>query len=141
MPLKQMLKIRTKYLMLVSLRENFEIPTVLSKSREEKDIDLTELSATQTEYYVENPRIADPLLMETVGDVRDSGSSAKRIFAYLRERTDTVVRLHEVRSHEKTLSDVTNLLQAIRNKRCGNVSDSKCPEYVLREFVDQQNGN
>lgn len=49
------------------------------------------LSPELWEYYAENRRIQDPLVLQAVGDMRQSGSSAKGILAYLRKRTGTLL--------------------------------------------------
>ncbi|OWY99443.1 hypothetical protein PHMEG_00029551 [Phytophthora megakarya] len=65
-----------------------------------------------------------------------SGSSAKGILAYLRKRT--VLLFHR---EEATLRDVHNMLQALRGERRGDTTDAARTEYVLREFIHQEEGN
>ncbi|KAE8997726.1 hypothetical protein PR001_g19508 [Phytophthora rubi] len=89
------------------------------------------LSPELWEYYAENRRIQDPLVLQAVGDMRQSGSSAKGILAYLRKRT----------GKKTALRDVHNMLQAIRSERRGDTTDATRTEYVLREFVSQEKGN
>ncbi|KAG6973166.1 hypothetical protein JG687_00001061 [Phytophthora cactorum] len=56
--------------------------------------------------------------------MRESGSNAKGILAYLRKRTE----------EKKCLRDVHNMLQTIRSDKRGDTSDATHAEYVLCDF-------
>ncbi|KAG6972760.1 hypothetical protein JG688_00003845 [Phytophthora aleatoria] len=63
--------------------------------------------------------------------MRESGSNAKGILAYLRKRTE----------EKKCLRDVHNMLQTIRSDKRGDTSDATRAEYVLCDFFSQEEGN
>jgi len=89
------------------------------------------LSRELWEYYVKNRRIQDPIILQPFGDMRESGSSAKGIFMYLRKRAGTagslsVIEIHDfsnvwfaVPDEETTLQDVHNTLLHVRSGRRG----------------------
>ncbi|POM62808.1 hypothetical protein PHPALM_27988 [Phytophthora palmivora] len=89
------------------------------------------LSPELWDYYLENRRIQDPLMLQTVSDMRETGSSAKGILAYL----------HKSTGKKTTLRDVHNILQSIRGEKHGNTTDATRVGYVLREFIEQKQGN
>ncbi|OWZ15966.1 LOW QUALITY PROTEIN: hypothetical protein PHMEG_00010303 [Phytophthora megakarya] len=60
------------------------------------------------------------MVLESGGDMRDSGSNVKR---------------------QTTLKDVLNMFQGIRKERRGDIPHSKGAEPVLREFTGKSGGN
>ncbi|KAG6941784.1 hypothetical protein JG687_00019442 [Phytophthora cactorum] len=63
--------------------------------------------------------------------MRESGSNAKGILAYLRKPS----------GKRRYLRDLQKMLQTIRSDKQGDASDATRAEYVLREFDSQEEGN
>ncbi|RLN50961.1 hypothetical protein BBJ28_00009515, partial [Nothophytophthora sp. Chile5] len=78
-------------------------------------------------YYDENRRIQDPALLGKVRQMHETGSHARGILKYLRQRTGKACNLR----------DVHNLIQSLKNEAKKNTTCSERTEAILREFCDE----
>ncbi|OWZ20811.1 hypothetical protein PHMEG_0004722 [Phytophthora megakarya] len=67
--------------------------------------------------------------------MRQSGSNAKGILVCLRKRTGAKL------DKKTNVRDVHNMLQSQRHDRRGGTTDAVHTKYVVREFINQEQGN
>lgn len=79
----------------------------------------------------ENRTVKDVRLTNDVEVLHRDGANVKGILQYLRERTE----------RKMTLKDVHNMVQRIRCKQRGNLTDAERAFAVLDEFCSQNAGN